>query len=88
VRFPTRKKLMKVKKPGSIKGIVFRNIFVTGETPGPARVVIQGASETNRVDDVLFDNVVCYGRKLNARSENVNIGAFTGHIRFGPEGKD
>jgi Glycosyl hydrolases family 28 len=85
---PTVNQYMKVKKPGSIQGIVFKNIFVTGETPGPARVVIQGASETNRVDDVVFDNVVCYGRKLDARSESVNIGAFTGHIRFGPEGKD
>jgi len=85
---PTVNQYMKVKQPGSIQGIVFKNIYMTGAPPGPARVVVQGASERNRVDDVLFDNVVCYGRKLDASSENVHIGAFTGHIRFGPEGKD
>ena len=84
---PTVNQYMRVKKPGSIQGIVFKNIFLTGETPGPARVVVQGAGETNRVDDVLFDNVVCYGRKLDARSENVHIGAFANQVRFAPEGK-
>lgn len=48
----------------------------------------QRANETNRVDDVLFDNAVCYGRKLDAGSESVNIGALTAHLPFGPEGKD
>jgi Glycosyl hydrolases family 28 len=84
---PTVNQYMKVKKPGSIKNIVFKNIVLTGETPGPALVLVQGASETNRVDDILFDNVECYGHKLDAHSANVHIGAFTGHIRFGPEQK-
>ena len=34
---PTVNQYMKVKKPGSINGIVFKNIFMTGEMPGPAR---------------------------------------------------
>ena len=83
---PTVNQYMKVKKPGSIQGIVFKNIFLTGANPGPAQVVVLGASATNRVDGVLFDNVVRYGRKLDAKSENVHIGAFADHIRFGPEG--
>jgi hypothetical protein len=85
---PTVNQYMRVKKPGSIKGIVFKNIIVTGNHQGAAQVVIQGASEANRVDDVLFDNVVCYGRNLNPHSDNVKIGAFTGRIRFESEGKN
>jgi Glycosyl hydrolases family 28 len=85
---PTVNQYMKVKKPGSIRGIVFRNISLSGDRSGPANVVIQGASETNRVDDVLFDNVVCYGRRLDAGSPNLSIGAYVGNIRFGPETKN
>ncbi|MGC8640331.1 MAG: glycosyl hydrolase family 28 protein, partial [Isosphaeraceae bacterium] len=84
---PTVNQYMVVKKPGSIRNIIFKNIMLAGEKPGPARVVVQGASESNRVEDILFDNVVCYGRKLNAHSANVQIGKFTGNIRFGPEDK-
>ena len=85
---PTVNQYMSVKKPGSIKNIVFKNIVLSGANPGPARVVVKGASETNRVDDVLFDNVVCYGRKLDAHSPGVQIGEFTGNIKFGPGAKE
>ena len=84
---PTVNQYMKVKKPGAIRGIVFRNISLSGDRSGSANVIIQGASETNRVDDVLFDNVVRYGRRLDAESPNLIIGGFTGNIRFGPEPK-
>jgi hypothetical protein len=84
---PTVNQYMTVKKPGSIRGIVFRGIHLTGPKAGPARVVIQGASEANRVDDVLFDNVVCYGRTLDASSPNVSIGPYTGDIRFAPKAR-
>jgi hypothetical protein len=84
---PTVNQYMTVKKPGSIRGIVFRNIHLTGAKSGPARVVVQGAGEANRVDDVLFDNVVCYGRRLDATSPNVSIGPYTGNVRFGPKSR-
>lgn len=85
---PTINQYMKVKKPGSIRNIVFKNITLAGDKPGPARVIVEGAGEANRVDDVLFDNVVRYGRKLDAHSENLRIGDFTGHIQFQPGGRE
>ncbi|MHB1037228.1 MAG: hypothetical protein ACYC35_21605 [Pirellulales bacterium] len=84
---PTVNQYMRVKQPGSIQDIVFKNIVLAGDKPGPAQVVLQGADASHRVEQVTFDNVLRYGRKLEAASPEMTSGPFTADIRFAPEGK-
>jgi hypothetical protein len=84
---PTVNQYMRVKQPGSIQDIVFKNVILSGDKPGPAQVVLQGADASHRVEEVTFDNVLRYGRKLEAASPEMTSGPFTADIRFAPEGK-
>lgn len=78
---PTVNEYMHVRKPGSIQGIVFKDIVLDGGKAGPC-VIVQGAGADHRVQDVLFDNVVRYGARLDAHSPNLTIGPDTSGIRF------
>jgi polygalacturonase len=84
---PTVNQYMKVKAPGSISEVTFRNVVLSGSKPGPARVIAQGADSSHRVDQVTFDNVVRYGQRLEAGASNLNLGPFTSELRFSPPGR-
>jgi hypothetical protein len=75
---------MRVKEPGAIDDIVFNDITLSGDKPGPARVFLEGAGPSNQVANVVFDNVLVYGQKLSAASANMAVGHFVHNVLFGP----
>jgi hypothetical protein len=79
---PTINEYMRVKAPGHIKGVTFRNITLNGPKPGQARVLVRGRDETHLAEAVSFENVVRYGKPLDESSPNVRVGPNVKQITF------
>jgi hypothetical protein len=79
---PTVNQYMKVQAPGSIRGVTFRNVSVTGDPAGHARVVLRGADAQHAVRNVTFDRVTRYGQPLTANAPHVEVGPNVNDVRF------
>ncbi len=78
---PTVNQYMKVKTPGFISNVTFRNIEVAGR-PGPYRVQLAGADAEHGVRQVTFESVSITGNSLNRGSDAVSIGSHVDDVRF------
>jgi hypothetical protein len=68
--------------PGrKIKNITFKNIFYTGEGENPS--IIEGFSETNTIENIVFDNIVINGKRIKSLEEgNIQVGKYVKNVRF------
>ena len=78
---PTVNQYMKVKTPGFIRNMTFRNVEVAGRH-GPYRIQLAGADAEHSVRQVTFENVSILGNHLNPSSTAVSIGSYVEHVRF------
>lgn len=78
---PVVNQYMIKKTPGSIRGVIFRNVVVEGQ-PGEYRVQLQGADAEHEVRDVTFENVVVLGEKLTRDSSRLEIGQHVQGVEF------
>jgi len=80
---PTVNQYMKIKEPGKIKNVHFKNIALTGEEKEgwyPIRVI--GADSEHMVSHVTFENVTWFDHLLDRNSPQVIIEDNTKNIRF------
>lgn len=69
--------------PGSVRKILFKDIVlagVSGDTLG--LIEVAGCDKKHTVEGVTFENVVCFGRRINKDSPNVQIGMNAKDIVF------
>ncbi|GAB6011319.1 glycosyl hydrolase family 28 protein [Viscerimonas tarda] len=68
--------------PGrKIRNVTFKDIFYNGEGENPS--IIEGFSDANNVENVVFDNIVINGKKIKSLDEgNIKIGKFTKNIKI------
>jgi hypothetical protein len=78
---PTVNQYMKVKAPGFIHNVTFRNVEVAGQ-PGPYRVQLAGADVEHSVHQVTFDNVSILGSHLSRGSAAMSIGSHVEDVQF------
>ena len=78
---PTVNQYMKVKAPGFIRNVTFRNVEVVGQL-GPYRVQLAGADAEHSVHQVTFDNVSILGSRLARGSAALSIGNHVKDVRF------
>lgn len=80
---PTVNQYMKNQVPGKISNIIFKNIELTGEEKeGRYNVLIVGADKDHMVTDVLFENIIWFGKTLQKNSDQVKIDGNTENIQF------
>lgn len=64
-----------------IKNIIFRNIYYNGYDENPS--IIEGYSDANNIENVLFENIVINGKRISSFEEgNIKIGNYTKNIRI------
>lgn len=78
---PTVNQYMKVKTPGYIGDVTFRNIEVTGR-PGGYRVQLAGADAQHDVRKVTFDNLSILGNRLVRSSAALSVGEHVEELRL------
>jgi formylglycine-generating enzyme required for sulfatase activity len=84
---PTVNQYMRVKEPGSIRNVLFKDITLSMPGKGLAYVIVEGADDKHTVQDVTFQNVVRCGKLLAPGQPGVAVGPYTSGIRFlGPGG--
>jgi hypothetical protein len=73
------------KRPGKyVKGVIFKNVILTGGTPAraPGTIYVSGADTRHVVKNVRFENVTRYGRCVRKGAPSVKIGKHATHIQF------
>ncbi len=78
---PTVNQYMKVKTPGFIRNVTFRDVEVTGR-PGPYRIQLAGADAQHSVRQVTFENVSILGDRLTRGSAALSLGSHVEDVRF------
>jgi len=73
------------KQPGkNVKGVLFKNVILTGSTPSraPGDIYVAGADTRHVVEDIRFENVTRYGRYVRKGASSVAIGEHATGIQF------
>jgi hypothetical protein len=75
---------MRLKEPGWVDGITFRNIQLNGAHNGPF-VRIQGYNATLTTKNVSLEQVIINGKPITRQSPEVVVGEHTENIRISAE---
>ncbi|MCX8037830.1 MAG: glycosyl hydrolase family 28 protein [Candidatus Sumerlaeia bacterium] len=78
---PTVNRWMRLKEPGWVDGVTFRNIRFSGTHHGPY-VRIQGYDAAHTTQNVTLHQVIVNGESLGADSPGVTVGEHTKNITF------
>ncbi len=84
---PTVNRWMRLKEPGWVNGITFRNIQFKGTHHGPW-IRIQGYDAAHTTNNVTFDRLIVNGKAIGATSPGVLVGDHTKNITFSAENAD
>lgn len=80
---PTINQYMKMKVPGKISNIHFKNVALTGkEREGWYKTWVVGPDKKHMVTNVTFDNLTWFGHLLDENSPQVKIDVNTNDIHF------
>lgn len=68
--------------PGrGIKDVTFRNIYYNGQGANPS--IIEGFSETNKIENISFDNIVVNGIRIKSLKEgDIKVGKFVDNVNL------
>jgi hypothetical protein len=81
---PTINQYMIDKVPGKIMDCTFKNIFVIGSQSDNLfpKIWIKGYDENHTVENINFENIEFYGKKINVKSQGIYIEKYTKNIEF------
>lgn len=71
----------KTRTAPQVRNVLLKDITVSGD-PLPWKIILQGVDPQHMVENVIFDNVSCFGKLVTADSVGVNIGAHTRNVVF------